>query len=481
METAADGLTALAAARARLPDLVLSDVMMPGLDGFQLLQELRRDPRTQAIPVILLSARAGEESKIEGLDAGADDYLIKPFSANELHARVNAHITLARARTALHRQIDAARAQAEAASHAKDEFLAMLGHELRNPLSALSAASQILDTAPLQQTGRALDVIRRQVRHLARLVDDLLDAGRVAMGKLVLNRQPLSLSAIIERWMHTMRAAGTLRHEVRLDLHPVWILGDDTRIEQLASNLLHNAMKFTPAGGQITVTVRAEGQEAVLRVEDTGAGIAPEILPRIFDLFAQGEASPDRASGGLGIGLTVVKRIAELHGGAVEAASPGRGLGSTLTVRLPQIEPPRAARETAPRAPNRGARRILVVEDNADAREMLATLLTLDGNEVHEAVDGPSGVAAALRLAPDVALIDLGLPGLDGYQVAEAIRSASDRPEMLLVALTGYGQPEDHERTRRAGFHAHLVKPVDFAQLDRIIEKAAPREGPSTR
>jgi CheY-like chemotaxis protein/anti-sigma regulatory factor (Ser/Thr protein kinase) len=252
---------------------------------------------------------------------------------------------------------------------------------------------------------------------------------------------------------------------------PVWVSADPTRLEQVLTNLLANALKYTPAGGEIAVSVAREHRHAVLRVRDSGVGIRPELLPRVFDLFVQGDRSLERTSGGLGIGLTLVRHLVELHGGTVEAASAGAGRGSTFTVRLPAVTAPPAPVASGP-APAAGvARRVLVVEDNDDAREMLRNLLRLLGHEVHEARDGASGVDEARRLRPDVALIDIGLPGIDGYEVARRIRA--DVPGARLVAVTGYGQPEDRERTRAAGFDVHLVKPVDPDQLQEVLSTVA--------
>jgi len=370
---------------------------------------------------------------------------------------------------------EAARAEAEAVNRAKDEFLAMLGHELRNPLGAISNAAHLLTLAESRggDTTRARDIIARQVQHLARLVDDLLDVSRVVAGKVVLRLQPVELAETTRRVAALHGGPRGGRHVIRVEATPVWVSADPTRLEQVLTNLLANAVKYTPAGGGIVVSVHPEGQHAVLRVRDSGVGIRPELLPRVFDLFVQGDRSLERSGGGLGIGLTLVRHLVELHGGTVEASSSGPGRGSTFTVRLPALAAAPESAEAA-RPPSAGpARRVLVIEDNDDARETLRNVLQLLGHEVHEACDGDAGVAEARRLMPDVALIDIGLPGIDGYEVARRIRA--DVPGARLVAVTGYGQPDDLERARAAGFDVHLVKPVDPQQLQQVLAAGARR------
>jgi signal transduction histidine kinase/ActR/RegA family two-component response regulator len=361
------------------------------------------------------------------------------------------------------------------ADRAKDEFLAMLGHELRNPLGAIAGAVGVLELGGQgdEAAARARAVIGRQVQHLSRLVDDLLDVSRVTTGKVVLSLKPLDLAGVVADWIGGSRASGRLdNHQVGIEIAPVWIHADETRMEQVVQNLVGNALKYTPAGGRIHVRVAADGDEAVLEIADTGIGIPPELLVSIFDPFVQGDQDPDRAQGGLGLGLTLVKALTELHGGTVRAESPGPGKGSVFTVRLPRIAAPgpppgRTAVSGAPRARRR---RILVIEDNADAREMLRMLLALAGHEVHEAADGPAGLVVARTVAPDVALIDVGLPALDGYEVARRLRAAEEGKAMRLIAITGYGQADDRERARQAGFDAHLTKPVSPERLAAAME-----------
>ena len=365
------------------------------------------------------------------------------------------------------------------ANRAKDEFLAMLGHELRNPLNAIGSAASLLglQNGKAEMTERACAVIHRQVQHLARLVEDLLDVSRVTSGKVVLVREPTDLAELVTGTLASWRAAGRFaRHRVTQETAAVWVDADPTRLEQVLGNLLANALKYTPSGGAITVRVRAEAERAVLEVEDTGAGIPPELLGKIFDLFVQGERTLDRAQGGLGIGLTLTRALVEMHGGTVEARSAGTGQGAAFTIRLPEIAPPASpVRAPASAPPARVARRILVIEDNTDAREMLRAQLERDGHEVHGAPDGPSGLEAAAAVRPDVVLIDIGLPGLDGYDVARRIRATAWGKSMLLVALTGYGQADDRRDALEAGCDLHVTKPVMPDRLAEIIAQASAR------
>jgi signal transduction histidine kinase/ActR/RegA family two-component response regulator len=382
-------------------------------------------------------------------------------------------------REQLLRREQEARANAEAASRAKDEFLAMLGHELRNPLGAIANASRLLEHPRIdaETAQRAREVISRQVEHLGRLTDDLLDAGRAIMGKIVLERQPLDLAAVVSRALGTLQAAGRLgAHRVERELEPVWVNADYTRVEQIVVNLVGNAVKFTPAGGTITVCVKPQSEEALISVRDTGVGMPPELGDRVFDLFVQGDPALDRGQGGLGIGLTLVRRLAELHGGSVTAASEGPGRGSEFTVRLPAIAPPATARRAEPHVAGAPARDILIVEDNEDAADTLRQLLELSGHRVRVERDGVAGLEALRAGAPDIALIDIGLPRMDGYELARRIRSANDgRRAPLLVAVTGYGLPEDRQRALAAGFDDHLTKPVDVNALARLLARATGR------
>ena len=368
----------------------------------------------------------------------------------------------------------AARAAAEAASQAKDQFLAMLGHELRNPLGAITSAASVLGHAATpDHDRRARDVIVHQAEHLSRLVGDLLDVTRGALGKIELVPAPIELAAVVRRCLATLESTGRLRdHVVSVHAEPVWVDADGARIEQIITNLLSNSLKFTQPGGAITVTVCREQAEAIVRVADQGAGISAELLPCVFDLFVQGELNLDRRLGGLGVGLSLVRRLVELHGGRVEAASEGPGRGSVFTVRLPAlVDAPQPPRESSEASAGTPGRRILVVEDNTDNREMMRILLETSGHEVYDTGDGVSGVELAVQLEPDTVLIDIGLPGIDGYEVARQIRSKL-RARSRLIALSGYGQQKDRERAFAAGFDDHLLKPVDPARLVSVLAAA---------
>ena len=364
------------------------------------------------------------------------------------------------------------RREAEQASAAKDEYLAMLGHELRNPLNAISSANAVASRVdPRSEAAvRARDIVARQVGSLRRLVDDLLDVARVTRGMITLDRKVVDLSRIVRRAVTAMSGAGRLgKHLVEVDCGDAWVCGDETRLEQVVVNLLDNAAKYTHEGGHVTVHTRVEGDQAVVQVEDNGMGIAPELLPRVFDLFSQGERSLDRTQGGLGLGLSLVRRLVELHGGTVSAVSKGPGKGASFTVRLPRVDPPAVFNRPSADSDAGKALRILLVEDNPDGRETLRMMLDLKGHEVHEADTGPRGFEQVMALQPDVAIVDIGLPGYDGYEVARRVRAEPRAAGIRLVALTGYGQEEDRRNALRAGFDWFLVKPADINALNDIL------------
>ena len=364
-----------------------------------------------------------------------------------------------------------------AANQAKDEFLAMLGHELRNPLGTLTNAVAVLERLSGDETMRhVVAIIGRQTGHLARLVDDLLDVARATSGKIELQRGPVELRALAGRCLDALAQAGrTGRHTVVVEGPPVYVDGDAARLEQVLNNLVDNALKYTPGSGRVSITTERAGETAVLRVRDTGQGIRTDLLARVFDLFVQEPQSLDRSRGGLGLGLALVKRLVELHGGSVAVWSAGPGQGSEFTVRLPAIPAPLAAvsgsgGDTRPAAAR--SRRVLVVEDSADARQSLRLLLEMAGHEVEACEDGPSGLARLRAFRPDVALIDLGLPGMDGYTVAREARGRPETRAIRLVAVTGYGQAEDRRRALAAGFDLHVTKPVDASMLDDVLGPA---------
>ena len=470
VDIVADGEAALVAIAQARPDLIVTDVMMPKLDGFGLLRAIRADQRTRTIPVLLLSARAGEEARIEGLEAGADDYLTKPFGARELVARVASHLEMARVREEADRV-------AESANRAKDEFLAMLGHELRNPLSPILTALQLMKLRG-GASERERMVIERQVTHMTRLVDDLLDVSRIARGNVDLKQEVVEVAGIVAQAIEMsspLLEQGA--HELVVDVprHGLAVLGDPIRLSQVVANLLTNAAKYTPRGGRLTVRATDEDGQVVLRVSDTGIGIAQDVLPKVFDLFVQERQALDRSQGGLGLGLAIVRNLVERHGGRVSAASDGPGRGSTFTVRLPRVEssnvievadPVPAVLSTVKLA---DAGRVLIVEDSEDGAEMLSELLRLHGYDTRVAQNGLDGLKLAEAFAPDIVFVDIGLPIMNGYELAAQLQQLPKLSGSRLIALTGYGQESDRSKTTAAGFHAHLVKPIDFEALTRVL------------
>ncbi|HEY9422165.1 MAG TPA: PAS domain S-box protein [Thermoanaerobaculia bacterium] len=358
-------------------------------------------------------------------------------------------------------------------------FLAMLAHELRNPLAPIRNALGVLQMSPQNDsmTDWSRSVIERQVTHLTRLVDDLLDMSRVTSNKITLQKEPVELAELVRDALEVSRPLIESREhtlEVRTAAEPLWVHGDPTRLSQVVLNLLNNSAKYTPPGGHIWLTVGREDGNAVLRVRDTGIGIPADLLPKVFDLFVQGERSLDRTEGGLGIGLTLVRQLIQIHGGSVQAQSPGPNQGTELIVRLPLLTSgslpaqPSGSHETGG-SPQARPRRILIVDDNSDATQTLHALLELWGHEVRSAQDGPAALAAAAELQPEIVFLDLGLPGMSGFEVAPALRSMPGLRGVMIVAVTGYGQEEDRRRTREAGFDRHLVKPVDPELLRKLI------------
>ena len=366
------------------------------------------------------------------------------------------------------------------------EFLAMLAHELRNPLAPIRTAAALLQTR-VGADARAhqyLDTIERQSENLSRLIDDLLDVSRITRGLIELKREPVDMMTIVERSLESLRGAldkKRINVVVAGPRHAATVVGDPVRLEQIVVNLVGNAAKYSEAGTRIDIAVNAGPVDVDVRVKDTGIGISKDMLPRVFDLFQQADRTLDRARGGLGIGLTIVKNLVALHGGTVEAASRGAGRGSEFIVRLPAVDAAVDASiegAAVPVASAAGARRrVLVVDDNIDAADTLADLATEWGHDVKSAHDGPGALRAAEELVPDIVLLDIGLPQMDGYEVARRMRKNPRLDGTFLVALTGYGQPRDRERALEAGFDRHLVKPVDIDALELMLKTA--RRSPS--
>ena len=603
IQTAGDGEEALAALSSGQFDVVLADVMMPRLDGFGLLRAIRSSPALSSLSVVMLSASAEEAARIEGLDAGADDYLVKPFPPRELRARLNTQLELSRARRhrvaerdrlhellsripalvsflsgpelvfqfahpgtvrrlggrallgkplleavpeyrdeaypgilrgvlatgesfsatemtdpfeqrywnvvyqpvrspsgevdgvmtfdldvteqVLSRQklehqsavLQEALARASDADQRKNEFLATVAHELRSPLVPVMNSLEILKREDADRTmhNRARAMIERQVHQMKRLVDDLLDVSQIARSQVDFRRTSVDLGLLLEQAVEAARPAMEARGQV-LTLAPVspnvWVDGDAGRLIQVFSNLLTNACKYTDSGGQITVTMELQGSDVVVAVRDSGIGIHPGLLERIFERFVQVAPSGEAFRGGMGIGLSLARQMVELHGGTIIAHSQGAGRGSQFTVRLPLhsglpiVSVPAPAPELVTPA---AARRVLLVDDNRDSVESLALLLALSGYETETAHDGLEAVRLAASWRPDVVLLDIGLPKMNGYEVCRAIRAETWGRDVPVIALTGWGQDEARQRTAEAGFTAHLVKPVDFPKLTQIL------------
>jgi PAS domain S-box-containing protein len=592
------------------PDLIVLDVRLPDIDGFEVCRRLKSDPATRAIPVLHVSGTFVDiEDKVQGLESGADGYLTSVAEPLELIATVRALLRARRAEDAAHltsrqwqttfdaisdgvmlldgdgkivqvnrtlerilgrawgelvekdlpallgapspgerslftRMLESGGREArevslgdswlrvnvdpirdadhvvkgalclvsditgqkrlemqllrqaerlKEADRRKDEFLAMLAHELRNPLAPLSNSLEIIGLPGVgpSEIDQSLQIARRQIQYMARLLEDLLDVSRITRGKVELRKQEVDMATIVAHAIETTRSfIASHQHAltVALPSEVVPVLGDPTRLEQIVANLLNNAAKYTDAGGRIDVGLAREGLQAVVRVRDTGIGISPEMQEHIFELFVQAEQSLDRSQGGLGIGLTLAHSLVELHGGAISVASEGVGLGSEFVVRLPVLarreKTPPASGPSAPTDPG-GRLRILLVDDSRDATKTLGTILEMRGHEIASVGDGPTAIERAVSWAPDVVMLDIGLPGMDGYQVGQRLRQHRGSDRLKMIALTGYGGEEARSRSLQAGFDYHLVKPVNFDELYKIlddfvrrVEPAPPESGP---
>ena len=606
---AANGTQALELARASMPDLVLLDVKLPDINGFEVCRQIKASPETAAILVLQTSAAAVQSiDRIRGLDGGADSYLIEPIEPGELIAHVRALLRVRRAEGALRESEERFRQMAENiddvfwmldpatdqllyvspayhrlwgdsaalpqpgpghwagrihpddeaaveavyralasgspyeieyrivrpngttrwvaertfavrdsrdaiyrlagvvndiserkanemvlrdADRRKDEFLAMLAHELRNPLAPIRNAIELLEPsrAPTPQNFEKMrEVIGRQVRHLSRLVDDLLDVARITQGKITLRQETVSLAAAIEAAVETVAPALTKKaHTLRTEMpdDSLYIVGDGVRIAQVLGNILSNAVKYTPLEGEILIDVRESDGDVQITVRDNGIGMSAETIPHIFDLFVQSQNSLERSEGGLGIGLPLARTLVELHGGQIHAFSAGAGQGSEFVVRLPltrfaqtgqQAGPGEAAVAAPLVAPGTGpALRLLLVDDSVDAATLLSMVLEADGYDVRIAHEATQALEAAAQFKPEVVLLDLGLPGMDGFQLAQEMRKLDSTAGALLVAVTGYGQAADRQRSHDAGFDYHLVKPVAVEEIHRVIERRFPK------
>ena len=505
VEAVADGVGALRAARRRRPDLILADVMMPSLDGFALLRELRKDADLSAVPVVLLSARAGEEARVEGWGAGADDYLVKPFSARELLARIEAHLKLVNVRReaeqALQRSLEAeqhARTEAQHASRMKDEFLTTLSHELRTPLNAILGWSQILTgtTKPSPDTlEQGLETIERNARIQVQLIEDLLDVSRIVEGKLRLDVKRVALADVVEQALDSIRPAAEakqIRIQTLLDRDSDRVNGDPARLQQIVWNLLSNAVKFTPKDGRIQVLVERVNSHASLTVSDTGEGIPPEFLPHVFDRFRQEDQSTTRTYGGLGLGLSIVKHLVELHGGTVHVKSAGKGSGSSFIVELPlrlhrRTDADGAEDGNSPAsldAVSAGGAllegiTVLYVDDEPDSRELAERVLSMHGARVITAQSAAAGRQMMIEERPDVLVADIGMPEEDGYALIHTVRALppDQGGSIPAAAVTALARAEDRRRALLAGFQTHVAKPVDIVELVAVVASLAGRTG----
>ncbi|HEU4768366.1 MAG TPA: ATP-binding protein, partial [Pyrinomonadaceae bacterium] len=469
---------------------------------------LRADERTRTIPVILLSARAGEESRVEGLGAGADDYLIKPFSARELMARVEAHIHLQRERKQSEEKLQQlmtleqkARASAELANRVKDEFLAMLSHELRTPLNAIVGWTHLLKSGTLGEKDRArgIDVIDRNATAQRAIIDELLDVSRIITGKLKLELTPFDPAVVIDTAVDAIRPAALAKNiEVvtSIERYRGLVVGEAVRLQQVIWNLLSNAVKFTPKGGRVEVELKVTGEHFEIVIGDTGEGIEPDFLPYIFDRFSQADTSSRRKHGGLGVGLSIVRSLVELHGGEVSAASDGDGKGATFTIRLPimGLSDIHERGGVAPLMESRWKQkdhfevlpeddlnlnllsglRVLAVDDQQDTRELIMLALMRYGADVRVADSAAAALNTIAEWQPHVIVSDIGLPEMDGYDLMRTLREREgDGKRIPSIALTGYAGAVDESKALNAGYELHFSKPINLSELATAIAQLA--------
>jgi len=497
VDTAGNGQDALQAILRSPPALVVTDIVMPGLDGIELLKALRSTEHTRMIPVLLISGRAIHEQRIEGYKEGADGYLAKPYTEHELRACIGSMLQSARRRAEAARReaieqteqqalaeraalLESITQQLREADRLKNEFLAVLAHELRNPLAPLRNGLHILKLRSGTDPALAptVSMMDRQMTHLVRLVDDLLDVSRITRGKLELRPRKIPLGEVMANAVESVRAAiETQRHELTIQARAqdLVVEGDPDRLAQVFSNLLLNAAKYTNAGGQIVLTLDREADEAVIVVQDNGVGIPTQALERVFEMFSQVRPGEARSSDGLGIGLSLVRTLVQMHGGTVRAFSEGPGCGARFTVRLPLAAGPLLpAAAASPPATQKRGHRVLVVDDNTDAAASLAQLLKLQAYEVCTASNGVEAIEQARNFGPRIIFMDLAMPGLDGLEATRRIRSLPCGEQVRIVALTGWGQEADRLRTRDAGMDDHLIKPVSLDALQSVLRTLDP-------
>ena len=484
---ASAGLEAVDLAQIEAPDVVVLDIQLPDINGMEVCRRLKSDVATSSPMVLHTSATfANTEVRVQGLDVGGDAFLAQPFTAQELIATVRA---LVRRRRVEEQQRRRAEELAEA-DRRKDDFLAMLGHELRNPLNALTMSQAIMEQLParsdIETNARA--VARRQTAHLTRMVNDLLEVSRVTRGKITLAKTPLDLAAVLEEVAAELQGtafqARSQTVRVSLPAYPVPVDGDRVRLGQVFANLLENASKYSPHHTDVELELDVEPgdgrTDAVVTISDHGQGIAEEQLGHIFGLFYQAQPTEARTGAGLGIGLTLVRALVELHGGTVSVRSDGLGKGSQFEVRLPARPELTVAgradgRQTVVqrRRRVRGTRTVLVIEDNADARVLIETLCRSWGYQVETADNGIDGLARLFELQPHVSLVDIGLPGIDGYEVARRTRQDPAGRMLTLIALTGYGLPAQRDKALASGFDLHVVKPIEPEVLAALLDEPA--------
>ncbi len=500
---------------------ILLDVNMPTMNGFDTAALIHQHPRFEKTPIIFVTAvHVTNIDQLKGYELGAVDYCYVPIVPEVLRGKVQVLVELYRKRRELeranealalanttlqaekNRELELANAELaktnqalereiaerkrfeqelQEADRRKDEFLAMLSHELRNPLAAISNVAHVMKASPAidPQLRWARDVLGRQTGHLTRLIDDLLDVSRITRGKVTLRREPLELKSVVAAAVETTRMLINQRgHTLQVDVpeEPIPVLGDRVRLTQVVDNVLTNAAKYTEEGGKITVSLETSAGapgEAVIRVKDTGVGIAADMLPNLFQLFRRADDSLARSEGGLGIGLALARGLVEMHGGNIEAISDGPGTGSEFVIRLPRCtaievaEPPQC-QDAGPHEHRK--LKVLVVDDSVDSAESMAIILEMSGHDVRKVHNGPDALRAAADYRPDVVLMDIGMPGMSGHEVAHKMRENPAMREVVLIAMTGYGRQVDRDQSRAAGFDHHLVKPLDFEKLNEVLK-----------